>query len=67
MAKKPGRPRSGRNDATAKLDVVILGRAKYIAQYEGKTLVQYLNEVLAPIVERRMQEIAREMLDHPKS
>jgi hypothetical protein len=55
--KKIGRPVSGRNDATAKIDATVLSRAKYIASYEGKTLAEWLSETLEPIVTRRMGQI----------
>lgn len=65
MAKKKGRPPTGRHDATAKIDAEVLRKAKHIAVTDGKTLAEYLTEVLEPIVERRLRQMAGEMVEKP--
>ena len=46
MAKAKGRPKSARNDRTAKIDAQILGWAETIARAKGITLAEYLSETL---------------------
>lgn len=51
MAKAKGRPKlSARNDRTAKIDAVILGRAEMVARSRGISVAEYLSETLrAPV------------------
>ena len=64
--KKMGRPPTGRNDATAKLDADVLRQAKHVAAYRGMTLAEFLTKVVRPAVEKEMQQIAAEMIGKPK-
>lgn len=64
--KKTGRPKSPRRDATAKIDVEVLRQAKHVALYDGVSLAEFLTEAVRPIVERRMRQIASEMLKRPE-
>ena len=50
MAKAKGRPKSPRNDRTAKIDATVLSRAEAVAKWRGITLAEYLTETLrAPV------------------
>lgn len=64
--KKAGRPKTGTDNASAKVDVEVLSMAKHIALYEKRSLAEYISETLRPIVEKRMQQIAAEMLKPKK-
>ena len=46
MAKAKGRPKSERNDRTAKIDATVLGWAEVVARAKGITLAEYLSETL---------------------
>jgi hypothetical protein len=66
MAKKRmGRPPTGRNDATAKIDADVLRKAKHVATYEGKTLAEFLTDIVGPAVDRKLQAMAAEMVKKP--
>jgi hypothetical protein len=52
--KRPGagRPKSGRDDVTVKMDRAIVARARYVADVRGVTLTEYLSEAVRAIVDR---------------
>jgi predicted HicB family RNase H-like nuclease len=54
MAEKRGRgrPETGRNDVTVRVDAEVIRSAKIVASYESKSLAEYLSDVLRPIVDR---------------
>lgn len=62
MAKKRGRPESGRNDISVRMDADVVKNAKIVASYEGKTLAEYLSDSMAPIVARDMRKHATRVL-----
>lgn len=45
-----------RNDASAKVDAEVLGRAKIAASIKGLTLVEYLTEVIAKQADADIEE-----------
>lgn len=54
--KKMGRPSKGRNDVSVKLDATVASRAKVVAGLMKKTLVEYLTEIVGPIVDRDLKK-----------
>lgn len=54
-----GRPRSGRDDVTVKLDRGVAARARYVAELRGLTLAEYLSEAARPVVDRDFAEAAK--------
>jgi hypothetical protein len=62
MAKKRiGRPPLGRDDINVKIDRVLAGRAKVIAQGRGVSLAQYLSEVTKAVINRDYAQLMREL------
>jgi ATP-dependent Clp protease adapter protein ClpS len=55
--------RKKRTDATVKIDVEVLRKAKVVAAIRDVTLAEYLTEVLRPIVEK---DHARAIADEAK-
>jgi hypothetical protein len=49
-------PMARRTDATAKIDVEVLRKARVVASFKGLTLAEYLSETLEPIVDRQLKE-----------
>ena len=47
-----GRPKSGRDDVTVKMDRGVVARARYVAEVRGVTLAAYLSEAVGPVVDR---------------
>lgn len=47
-----GRPKSERDDATAKIDKAILARAHFVARVRGISVAEYLSETLRGPVDR---------------
>jgi hypothetical protein len=59
MARPKGRPKtSERNDAVARVDAVIVSKAKMVASARGITLAEYLSDLLRMAVDR---DFVREM------
>jgi hypothetical protein len=46
-----------------KIDASVIHDARIVAAYEGKSLAAYLNETIRPIVERKLKEHSRRMLE----
>ena len=61
MAKKLGRPKSGRDDVSVKLDRAIVGKAKLIATHEGTSVAELLSEILRPHVDKRYAQMLRSL------
>ena len=61
MAKKAGRPKtSDRDDATCRINRVILGRAQAVAKYRGIPVAQLLSELLDLPVQREYLAMVKE-------
>jgi len=54
--KKAGRPSSGKREVTARIDVEVMRKVKYLASIEGITIGEYLTQVLDPVVSKRYRE-----------
>lgn len=63
VAKSKGRPRSGRDDVTAKIDRGVLMKAKIVASAKKMTLAEYLTETLQSHVERDWAKVVRKIDD----
>jgi hypothetical protein len=50
------RPVAKRKDVTVKIDADVIHTAKIVAAYEGKTLAEFLSDVLAPIMDDKLAE-----------
>jgi hypothetical protein len=60
--KSKGRPKtSDRNDKTARVDSIILGKAKLIATHRGMTVAELLSELLAVPIDRAYAQMLREL------
>jgi hypothetical protein len=55
-AKKPGRPMGNRSDTTVKMDADVVAKAKIAAAYKGKSLAEYLTELVRPLVVRDIEQ-----------
>jgi hypothetical protein len=58
VAKSKGRPKTGRDDVTVKIDRGVIGMAKMIATRKNVTLAEYLSGLLRGPVEK---DFAKEM------
>jgi hypothetical protein len=61
MARPKGRPRSGRDDATTKLDRKLLGKAHLIAKDRGISVVELLSEMLRGPIEKAYAQLVRKV------
>lgn len=61
MARPRGRPRSERDDVTAKLDRAVVLMGKAIARYKGVTLAEYLSDLLEGPVSKEYAKMLREI------
>lgn len=61
MGRPKGRPKSDRQDRTAKIDTVVLSRAEMIARAQGITLAEYLSEALRPVVAKDFAKVMKAM------
>lgn len=52
MARPRGRPNRGRDDATAKIDRILLGKAQLIAKDRGISVAEFLSEILRGPIEK---------------
>jgi hypothetical protein len=58
--KKMGRPvTSDRDDATCKVDRLVLAKARFIAEKRGQSLAEYLTETLRPVVDGDFDKASR--------
>ena len=57
MAKaKRGRPAKGKSEVTARIDVEVMRKVKYLANVEKTTIGEYLTALLSPIVSKKYRE-----------
>lgn len=61
MAKKMGRPTTGRDDASARIDKGLLFQAKQVAGNRGVSVAEYLSELLKGPVERDYAELLKKL------
>jgi hypothetical protein len=62
MARKRGRPKaSNRHDAVVKLDLIIVGKAQMVAKARGKSLAEYLSEIIRGPVDRDFLKIMKSL------
>jgi len=61
VAKSKGRPKSGRDDVTAKIDRGLMMKAKIVASAKKITLAEYLSETLQAHVERDWTKVIRKI------
>jgi hypothetical protein len=63
MAKrKVGRPKtSERNDVSVKIDKTLVGKAKLIATYQGKTMAELFSEILEGPIDRYYGKMVAEL------
>lgn len=63
MAKaKRGRPAKGKSEVTARIDVEVMRKVKYLANVEKTTIGEYLTGLLEPIVSKRyIDQLNREL------
>lgn len=54
---KIGRPTTGRNDVTAKIDAEVMKMVKAASSLSGKTVAQYLTDVVRPIAEKDVKRL----------
>jgi hypothetical protein len=66
MAKKSGRPKTGKDNGTVKLNVSLIRQARYIASLDGEFLSDWLNDALKPIIEKRMRAVGVEITKKPE-
>jgi hypothetical protein len=59
MGKKLGRPESGRDDVSAKIDRAVVGKAKMIATHEGISAAELLTEILRGPIDKRYAQMLR--------
>jgi hypothetical protein len=56
MAKKVGRPKGERVDMTVKLERSVAETVKIVAAYKGKSVTEYLTELVRPLVARDLEQ-----------
>lgn len=61
MAKRRGRPESGRDDVTVKLDRAVVAKAKLIAAHRGTTVAELLTEAVKGPIDRLYLAMLREL------
>jgi hypothetical protein len=62
MARPKGRPkRSDRDDATTKMDRILLGKAHLIAKQRGVTVAELLSEMLRGPIEKAYAQLVRSL------
>lgn len=64
--KKPGRPKTGTDNGTVKLNVSLIRQARYLASLEGKFLSDFLAEILEPVIAKKMKAVAADIVKKPK-
>lgn len=63
---KMGRPTTGRNDVTAKIDADVMKLVKAASSLSGKTVAQYLSEAVRPIAERDVKRLTSHLGESEK-
>jgi hypothetical protein len=57
MARSKGRPKSGRDDVTTKIDRRLVGLAHLIAKDEGVSVAELLSEMLRGPIEKKYDKL----------
>ncbi len=61
MARPKGRPSTGRDEVTVKLDRIVAGKAKAVATHRGITVGELLTEITKAPVDRAYAQMLREL------
>jgi hypothetical protein len=61
MAKKAGRPKSGRNDVSVKVDRALVGKARLIATHRGISVAELLSEMLQTPLDKAYAQMLRDL------
>jgi len=62
MAKKRGRPESGRNDVSVRIDAEVVRLGRIVAQAERISLAEYFSGLIAPQVKRDALKLGAKLL-----
>lgn len=63
---KMGRPTTGRNDVTAKIDAEVMKLVKAASSLSGKTVAQYLTDIVKPIAEKDVKRLTSHLGESEK-